>query len=281
MVSSVVWLTRYPFYSFRPILYLHRNISSYCAGVTCHLARPASPGDKSLLEEPAKPGHRLPPISPSALTVCIAWVSSPKLLKKLNFHRIGVKVLLQVESWVRSKKQVVVFNNHFSGGGEVSSVDQSWDKFCSTSSSIMVKSPGLQTDKALLGSGIQSQACQMLVNGTDRRNTGGRSLIFRCPEVIGSTCSGKQESQQKVAHQQEQYWEQDGVLVLHLLLVGTPTTSVAHAMLVCASQERHVEGAEAAQGTQGWDNCPARRGENTTTLWTGHWRRAWPFRLSS
>lgn len=100
---------------------------------------------------------------------------------------------------------MVVFNNHFSGGGEVSSMDQSWDKFCSTSSSIMVKSPGLQVDKALLGSEIQSKPCQMLVNGTDSHNTGGRSLIFRCPEVIGSTRSGKQESQQKVAHQQEQY----------------------------------------------------------------------------
>lgn len=257
IVSSVVWPAHYQFCSFRPILYPHHNISFYCAccaGVTCPLARSASPGDTNLLEEPATPRHRLPPISPSALTVCIAWDSSQKLLKKLNFHRVGVKVLLQVESWVRSKKQVVVFNSHFSAWGEVSSVDQSWDKFCS-SSSITEKSPGSQMDKALLGSDKQSKPCLMLVNWTGRPNTGRRSLIFRCSEIIGAMCSSKQESRQNVGHQQEQYREQNGVL-----RVVTPS-SAACVVLVCTSQERHVEGAGAAQGSRGWDSCLTRRGK--------------------
>jgi len=37
----------------------------------------------------------------------------------------------------------------------------------------------------------QSKPCQMLVNETGRPNTGRRSLILRCSEVIGSMRSSK------------------------------------------------------------------------------------------
>lgn len=117
--SSLSWVL--------PITSFAHSDSFYCGccvGVSCHLARSVSPGDTNLLEEPALPGYRLLPISPSSLTVCIAWVSSQKLLKKSDSHRIGVEVLLLVKSWLRNKKQEVVFNGHFSGWGEASSVDQ-------------------------------------------------------------------------------------------------------------------------------------------------------------
>lgn len=209
--------------------------------------RTASPGDTNLLEEPATPGHRLPPISPSALTVCIAWVSFPKFLKKLNFCRIAVKVLLQIENWVRSKKQVVVFN--ITVQNEKSAVWTSPGCSLNNFINITMTSPGLQMDKPLPGSDIQYKACPMLVNGTGRPDTGRRSFIFRYSEVIGSMHSSKQESQQNVAHQQqEQYWEHHGVLGLQVLHVGALTP--AHVVLVCTAQERCVEGARAAQGSQ-------------------------------
>lgn len=246
MVSSTVWLARYQFCSFRPGLYLHHDTSFYCAccaGVSCHLARPATPGDTNLLEEPATPGHRLLPISPSALTVCIAWASSQKLLKKLNFHRIRVKVLLQVESWVRSKKQVVLFNNHFSGWGEVSTVDQFLGEFCSTTSSITVKSPGLQMGKALLGSKISSKSCPMLLNGNGRPHK-RRSLIFRCLEVID--CLNAQQQARKptkcctsTGTILRTRWSFDA---LCFALWHTHIFSSECAVLVCTSQEKHRKG---------------------------------------
>lgn len=59
---------------------------------------------------------------------------------------------------------------------------------------ITVKSPGLQMNKALLGSDTQYKAWQMLLNGTGRPDTRRRSFIFRYSEVIGSMHSSSKKA---------------------------------------------------------------------------------------
>lgn len=91
-----------------PLSYLHNSNSFYCAccaGVTWHLVRCASPHGTNLSKNQPRTRAQASTCQFQHLDSLYCLGLFPKNIKE----KIGVKALLQIESWIRNKKQVLVF----------------------------------------------------------------------------------------------------------------------------------------------------------------------------
>lgn len=99
MVSSVV--------SWPSFISSHSNsfYCACCAGVTWYLERCASPHDTNFFKNQPRTRAQASTCQFQHLDSLYCLGLFPKNIKE----KIGVKALLQIESWIRNKKQVLVF----------------------------------------------------------------------------------------------------------------------------------------------------------------------------